>query len=194
MKSILDEYNPRSVNPVYQLTAGLRFYAAGFSLLFKNPRLLALSLVPVALTVVAIALLVIGSVWSAGRMIDGVSPVRDQFRALTQLLVLLLALFVSHILYVPLARVFLAPFAEAISRLTSEIIGAPVSGPNSSWLRSIIEGAKLVSLQLAVAILAIALSLCGPRGWWLYRRRLRDRFCKPGLSRRTAFCARYEAS
>lgn len=162
MKPILDEYNPCSANPIYQLTAGLRFYASGFALLFRNPGLLALSLVPVALTIVAIVVLLIVSVWIAGRMIEGVSPVRDQLRTLTQLLVLVFAIFVSHILYVPLARVFLAPFAEAISRRTSAIIGAPVGVPGSSWIRSIIEGAKLVSLQLAVAILAIALSLTIP--------------------------------
>jgi len=131
-------------------------------MLFRNSSLFALSIVPIALTLIAIAGLLWLSVWIAGRLFDGAEPVQNQVRLIAQAVVLILAIFITHILYVPLARVLLAPFAEAISRRTSRIIGAPTSQSSRGVLRSMFEGAKLVSFQLLIAGLALALSFAFP--------------------------------
>lgn len=131
-------------------------------MLFRNSSLFALSIVPIALTLIAIACLLWFSVWIAGRFVDGAEPAQNQIRLIAQAVVLILAIFVTHILYVPLARVLLAPFAEAISRRTSTIIGAPVTGSSRGVMRSIFEGAKLVSFQLLIAGAALALSFALP--------------------------------
>ena len=131
-------------------------------MLFKNTSLLALSLIPISLTLIAIISLLALSVSIAGKLVGGIEPVREQMRLLAQAMVLVLAIFITHILYVPLARVLLAPFAEAISRRTSKIIGAPVTDTSRGVIRSIIEGAKLVSLQLVIGLAAIFISFAVP--------------------------------
>jgi CysZ protein len=152
-------YNPRAANPVYHFVSGFRFYFAGLRLLARHPGLLALSAVPIALTVVALVGLAAGGAWLAGSLVEG----GGELRRLTEIFVFLLALVLGYLIYMPLARVLLAPFSEALSRRAHAVLrGSLPPRATGGWARAMLEGAKLVTLQLTVLAAALALGLILP--------------------------------
>lgn len=157
-------YNSQAANPLYHFISGARFFLTGWSLLFRNPPLLWLSLIPIVLTVVILGLVVFGSVWVVGQFFaDGTPLYGPGLRLLAQAMTVLLVLFVGFLLYLPLARVLLAPFAEQLSRRTHIIVyGSELPAPGLNILRSMWEGAKLVSFQLLLGTLALLLGLVLP--------------------------------
>lgn len=157
-------YNSRAANPLYHFIYGVRFYLAGWSLLFRNPSLIAFSIIPIVLTIILLGALTIGSVLAVGQLFADSSPLfGDSLRLLAQAAVLLLVLFVGFLLYLPLARVLLAPFSEALSRRAHAIIHDNAMPPsNLGALRAMWEGARLVALQLIVGVLALIVSLFVP--------------------------------
>jgi CysZ protein len=157
-------YNSRAANPLYHFLYGVRFYFAGWSLLFRHPPLLGLSVIPIVLTVLILGAIAFASVWAVGRMFPEGEPLFGPgLRMLIQAAVLLFVLFAGFLLYLPLARVLLAPFSEALSRRAHAIIHGDALGPsNLGALRAMWEGGKLVALQIVVAILALILSLFVP--------------------------------
>jgi CysZ protein len=162
-QTIWNNYSPSARGPLYRFSSGLRFFFAGLPLLVRHPSLLALSLVPIMLTFAALVALVWGSVWLTERlsetMLLHLSP---NMLALAQTLFLLLALFLSYLLYLPLARVLLAPFSEAISRRTTMILGVTSHNKTQGWRHAMWEGAKLVMIQIVVGLSALALGLFFP--------------------------------
>ncbi len=157
-------YNSRAANPLYHFIYGVRFYLAGWSLLFRHPSLIGFSIIPILLTVVLLGALTVGSVWAVGQFFADSSPLfGDSLRLLAQAAVLLFVLFAGFLLYLPLARVLLAPFSEALSRRAHAIIHDSALGPsNLGAVRAMWEGAKLVALQIVVAVLALIVSLFIP--------------------------------
>lgn len=132
-------------------------------MLFSHPALLALSLIPIALTLVFLVSLVIGCVWLVGQIISGLIP--DDFRVFAQAIILILAFLLSYFLYLPVARVVLAPFAEAISRKTHSIsTGEAGFGSDVNWIRAMKEGLKIALLHIVVGGLALALNFVPPIG------------------------------
>ena len=158
------DYNPRAANPLYHFIYGLRFSLAGWGLLFRNPALFALSLIPIALTLVMLGALAGGVAWAVGRMFAG-DPVLfgEPLRRAAQAIAFVAALFAGFLLYVPLARVLLAPFSEALSRKAHAVAyGIALPDARLDWMRAMWEGAKLVALQLVFAIIVLLLSLFVP--------------------------------
>ncbi len=132
-------------------------------MLFRNSGLVALSLVPIVLTVVLLLLLTVGSAWLVGQFVSGWF-VAD-LKILAQLATLALAMLLSYFLYLPLARVLLAPIAEAISRKTHLLYTGQASfGADVNWLRAMKEGLKIAFLHLVVGGLALALNFIPPIG------------------------------
>jgi hypothetical protein len=74
-------------------------------------------------------------------------PFSNNLRHLAQALVLLVALFVSYLIYLPLARVLLAPFSESISRRTRKVLGLKPELAAVGWSRAMWEGAKVVACR-----------------------------------------------
>ncbi|MBS1789464.1 MAG: EI24 domain-containing protein [Acidobacteria bacterium] len=158
-----NRYKANSANPVYHFAWGVRFFFAGLRMLFRQPALLALSLIPIALTVLLLLALAFGCVWLVGQSLAGVMPA--DYAVFAQAIILVLALLLSYFLYLPVARVLLAPFAEAISR-KAHSISTGESGVNSdiSWTRAIKEGLKISTLHLVVGVFAFALNFLPPVG------------------------------
>jgi CysZ protein len=151
------DYDARRASPLYHFAAGIRFFFAGLPLLFRHPALLGLSLLPVLLTLIAIGSIGAASIYAAGRYFGG------ELRLITQALVLLAVLLLGYVIYLPLARVLLAPFSEALSRRAHLVAtGARMSRPAGGWARAMLEGLKLVLLQMVVGVLALAASLIFP--------------------------------
>ncbi|MEP7274503.1 MAG: EI24 domain-containing protein [Acidobacteriota bacterium] len=156
-------YDPHKRGLFYHLRAGLRFFFTGYRVLFRHPSLLALSLVPIGLTLIALVLIASSVVWMAGSLMGpGLNPFSADLRMLAQALVLLIALFVSYILYLPLARVLLAPFSEAISRRTRTVLGLKPERQTYGWARAMVEGIKMVLLQICLALFGLSLGLVFP--------------------------------
>jgi CysZ protein len=149
-----------STNPPKDFLQGFRFFFAGLPLLVKYPRLLTLSLIPIALTIVLLLALAFGSAWLIGQLL---ATAPAEWRTFFQVIAFLLVLLLSYSLYLPLARVLLAPFSEAISRQTHVLThGAVTYQPSHGWARAMWEGLKLVALQLVVLLLGFIVSFALP--------------------------------
>ncbi len=135
-------------------------------MLFRYPRLFALALIPIALTIVVLLGLAWGSAWLVGEWLTSYSGVTGEGLLAVQVLALLLVLFVAYLIYLPLTRIFLAPFSDKLSRKTSELSGVPeVMGSEQGFFKSIWEGVKLVAVQLVlVGLILIATLAFAPIG------------------------------
>jgi CysZ protein len=129
--------------------------------LIRHPELLRLSLIPILLTLVLLLALAIAGAWMVGRFIGDTLSV--EWRLVAQVLMFLIALLIAYFLYLPAARVLLAPFAEALSRRTRAIdTGQAMPQNDQGWARAMWEGLKLVMFQLVVALVALALGWAFP--------------------------------
>jgi CysZ protein len=129
--------------------------------LVRNPDLLSLSMIPMLLTLALLMGLIFGAAWMVGWLIG--DAVRVEVRIVAQALMFLLTLLIAYFLYLPVARVLLAPFAEALSRKTRVINkGRTIHQNNQGWARAMWEGLKLVTFQAVVALAALALGLAFP--------------------------------
>ncbi|MEK7830792.1 MAG: EI24 domain-containing protein [Acidobacteriota bacterium] len=159
----IQSYKANSVNPFYHFVWGIRFFFVGLRMLFRHPALLALSLIPIALTLVLLVSLVIGCVWMVGQIFSGLIP--DDFKVFAKAIILVLAFLLSYFLYLPVARVVLAPFAEAISRKTHSIVtGEAGFRSDVGWIRAMKEGLKIALLHIVVGGFALALNFIPPIG------------------------------
>jgi CysZ protein len=130
-------------------------------MIVRHPALLGLSLIPILLTVVLLFSLAFGVAWLVGGMIA--DALGDNLRILAQAIIFVLALLVGYFLYLPLARVLLAPFAEALSRRAHAInTGSKLPQSGLGWVRAMWEGLKLVMFQMMIAAAALALGLIFP--------------------------------
>ena len=132
-------------------------------MLLRYPSLFGLALIPIALTVLVLLGLAWGAAYWFGAELQQSMMVNADGRLLLQAIVFLLVLFVAYLIYLPLTRVFLAPFSEKISHKTSELGGVRVPTEQElSFFRSIWEGVKLVVLQLVAVGLILLLTLLLP--------------------------------
>lgn len=121
-------------------------------MLLRHPSLLAISLVPIGSTLLILTGVAAWLGWRAGEMISpetggGVS------RIVVRGLVFSLALMAGYLIYLPLTRILLAPFSEALSRRAALLhtrlhTGVAALPRSHGWWRSMTEGARLVSFQL----------------------------------------------
>ncbi|HEU0180234.1 MAG TPA: EI24 domain-containing protein [Blastocatellia bacterium] len=154
-------YDNRAPNPLYHTVWGVRFFFLGMRTLVRNPDLLSLSMIPMLLTLALLMGLIFGAAWMVGWLIG--DAVRVEVRIVAQALMFLLTLLIAYFLYLPVARVLLAPFAEALSRKTRVINkGRTIHQNNQGWARAMWEGLKLVTFQAVVALAALALGLAFP--------------------------------
>ena len=148
-------------NPAYHFWWGIRFYVTGLRALFRYPSLLAISVVPIGATIVLLIGLAFGLAWAAGEMTQVFNSVA--LRTTLRVIIFLLALIGGYFLYLPLARILLAPFSEALSRRAYALHrGERLVGHGGSWFGSMIEGAKLVGFQLVLVIAAIGIGIIFP--------------------------------
>lgn len=153
-------YRPEARNPVYHFAWGVRFFFAGLGLLVRKPALLGLSLVPILVTLLLLVGFAVGAAWLVGGLIE--DWLDAELRAAAQGLVFVLTLLVSYFAYLPLARVILAPFSEAISRKAHTLnTGAPYAN-NQNWARSFREGLKMAALHLVIGASALVAGLAFP--------------------------------
>lgn len=153
-------YDSHSANPLYHFLFGVRFFFAGIGLLVHEPSLLALAAVPMLLTVVAVFGLAFGAATLMGRWLGGEWA---ELRLALEALIFLLALFVGYLIYLPLARIFLAPISELLSRRAWALASnGAVERIEIGILRAVWEGVKLVALQAVVTLFAVLIGFLFP--------------------------------
>ena len=151
------------MNPFVRFFQGINFYFNGLGLLIRYPSLFTLALIPVTLTVVVLLGLAWGSAWMIGRSLQRAQMIAAEGQVLIQALVFLLVLFVMYLVYLPLTRIFLAPFSDKISHKTSVLSGANSKATNElGFYRAILEGAKLVGWQLVLVGIVLLLTIFLP--------------------------------
>lgn len=153
-----------------QLWLGAKHFFAGLNLLYRQRQLLWLSLVPIVLTLVMLIALAAFFAWIVGGLLIAIATflatLAGESKAISPELALtlqtwsfLLGLFFASTFYLPLARVLLAPFSETLCRKTHELTHSGMRYQSSlGWARAMLEGVKLVTLQLAVLLLGLVIS------------------------------------
>lgn len=145
-------YNPSSPNPLHHFLFGVRFFFSGIRLLLRHPSLLGLAAIPVLLTVVVIFGLAFLAASQVRPWPGNESP---GLRLAFQTVVFVLALFVGYLIYLPLARIVLAPISELLSRRAWALSAdSAVERIEIGVVRAVWEGVKLVALQLIVTLFA----------------------------------------
>jgi CysZ protein len=153
-------YNPNSLNPLYQFLFGVRFFFSGIRLLLRHPSLLGLAAIPVLLTVIVVFGLAFFAASQVRPWLGNESP---GLRLAFQAAVFVLALFVGYLIYLPLARIFLAPISELLSRRAWALsANGSVERIEIGVGRAVWEGMKLVALQLLVTVFAVVIGFIFP--------------------------------
>lgn len=143
-----------------ELLTGFKAFFAGASTLARHPALIGLSLIPIIGTMILITALALCSVWLADLWLGSIPT---GWRGFVLALIFLAALFLGLSVYLPVARVLLAPFSEALCRKTIHVADLGwVQFERPSALRAIWEGLKLVSFQVVVLIAGGLLSFIVP--------------------------------
>ena len=146
------------MNPIIRFFQGISFFLSGLRMLFRYPKLFGLALIPIVLTLVVLLGLALGGAWWLGQGLE--QSAFAEGRLLLQALAVLLVFFVAYLIYLPLTRIFLAPFSEKLSRKTSELSGV-TSKPEGElgFIKSIWEGVKLVAVQLVIVGIILVVTL-----------------------------------
>lgn len=150
--------------PFHHFGLGIHFYLTGLRMLLRHPSLLAISLVPIGATLLILTGLAGWLSWQTGELIGeawgGVS------RTVVRVLVFILALMVGYLIYLPLTRILLAPFSEALSRRAAAIHTGQPSLLNcqvgQKWGRAMAEGVRLVLFQLLLLAISFGIGLLLP--------------------------------
>lgn len=160
MRTVSEPGEHISRNPLKGFVQGFTAFFSGVRLLIRHPGLLTLSVIPVLLTVALLIALAAASGWIVGTLLGHQA---SQVRVTAEALAVVLALFLGYLIYLPLARVLLAPFSEALSRKAFSFLKvgqAPAT--RLVWTRAIAEGLKLVALQAVVWIVVVMLGVLMP--------------------------------
>jgi CysZ protein len=146
-------YNPHAKNALYHFGWGVRFFFSGLAMIVRHPVLLSLSLVPIVATAGCVLVLAVGAGWALGILLG--DWLDAEFRLLLQAIVFALAMLAAYFFYLPLARVVLAPLAEALSRKTHALsTGTNYRSESNAW-RAVREGVKLALVHLLIAFAVI---------------------------------------
>ncbi|MCI0338607.1 MAG: EI24 domain-containing protein [Acidobacteria bacterium] len=130
-------------------------------MLIRHPPLFGLSLIPIVITVVLLVLLALASAWMVGELIA--DDLGGELRTFAQALIFVLALLLGYFFYLPVARVLLAPFSEALSRRAHTINSGGMNYQSPlGWARAMWEGLKLVMFQATIVLAALVLGLIFP--------------------------------
>jgi CysZ protein len=112
------------------------------------------------LTVALLIALAAASGWIVGTLLGHQA---SQVRVTAEAVAVVLALFLGYLIYLPLARVLLAPFSEALSRKTfSFLCVGKTPATRLVWTRAMVEGLKMVALQIVIWIVVVSVGILIP--------------------------------
>lgn len=164
-----DPERPRS--PLYHYFNGIRFFLTSLTYVLTTRGVKRHITVPIVLSVVLLVFLIGGTLalatWLAGPAGEGAGA---QFgRAIWQIALLVILLVGAYLLFFPLARVLLAPFADKISvRVETLALGEPppsqfeLGAAATDAGRALVEALKMLALQAVVSLPLLVIPVAGP--------------------------------
>lgn len=147
--------------PLGHFVLGVRFYLTGLRLLFRHPSLLAISLIPIGTTVLLLTGIALVLGWKAGALLTG--DAGGSLRQVVTVTVFMAAMVLGYFIYLPVARILLAPFSEALSRRAEWLhTGVRPEMAGHGWMSAMIEGVRLVLFQIMVILITLGVSAIFP--------------------------------
>jgi CysZ protein len=133
---------------------GCLFRGIGF--VARRPRLWALGLLPALVTFVVLAGLVVVLAIFVGDLVTWATPfadgwstgVRDAFRVLVDVALVLLAVWAEVLVFVALTLAIGQPFYERLSRVVDEELGGAPAEPDETWHRGLRRAARETPVML----------------------------------------------
>ncbi|MEM9568699.1 MAG: EI24 domain-containing protein [Cyanobacteria bacterium P01_E01_bin.34] len=163
---VLDRYD-RQRGPCFKFWMGLRFGLAGLRLFLTSPRLQLLGLFPIAMTGGSLA----ASIWYGVRFFyEWLGTWLANFprwlavsaEAVGSSLVVLVALILCYVLFLPLVGIISGPFRDAMSMHTETLVRGKATDEGLGLWASLWEIAKGLGLQLGILVLLLGVSLTLP--------------------------------
>ncbi len=165
-------YEPlRPRSPIYHFLWGIRYFVAALPYVLRTPGIKRYVAAPIGITILLLTFLIAATVtsvmWLLGPTGDG--TVASVTRAIWEIVLVGLLLVAAYLLFFPLARVLLAPFADKISeRVETLALGErpasqfqlPTAAADAT--RSLVEALKMLGLQAAVSLPLLLVPVAGP--------------------------------
>jgi len=105
------------------------------------------------LLLVGAVVAVFAAVWWALGPGDPTQPMLEAGRTFVEAAAVVGMLVLAYLLFFPLARVLLAPFAEKISeRVETRVLGSVGGAGDGGAVRAVVEAAKMLAFQASVAL------------------------------------------
>jgi uncharacterized protein involved in cysteine biosynthesis len=151
-------YDPeRPHAPLYHYFSGLRYFLSALPYVARTSGVKRYVAAPIAITIVLIAVMVVGVVaavmWLLGP--GGATESAQLGRTVVQAVLVAVVLVGAYLLFFPLARVILAPFADKISERVETLALGEAPSPRleaAGVARSLVEALKMLAFQTAVTL------------------------------------------
>ena len=162
----LEQYRVNG-NPLYQFWMGLRFSWSGLCLFAKSPRLQLLGIVPTVLTGGSF----VGLIWFGIRVVrNAIDPwvmslphwlgmIAEIVGSSVAAIALLL---LSYAVFVPLVGIISAPFRDAMSMHTEQLLRGEATDNGLGLGQSLVQIGLLLGFQLVVVVMIIAANISAP--------------------------------
>jgi CysZ protein len=164
-------YDPdRRRAPLYHFFSGMRFFLGALPYALRTGGIKRHVAVPIVLTVVLLVVLLVGGVAAAHWLLGPTGPndVARFSRTLFEVVVIAALLIGAYLIFFPLARVLLAPFADKISERVEALAlgqsaeaGFDVGSATSGAAHSLVEAVKMLGFQLVVTVPLLLVPLAG---------------------------------
>ncbi len=149
----------------------MRFFLAALPYALRTRGVKRHIAVPIVITIVLLVVLVVGvfllTNWLIGPAGDGTTA--QIGRTLLQVIIVVALLVGAYLLFFPLARVLLAPFADKISeRVEALALGEPPSSEfelapaATDAARALVEAIKMLAFQASISLPLLLIPVAGP--------------------------------
>lgn len=164
-------YDPARRNPVYHFFHGIGFFLAAIPYALTTGGIKRYVAAPIALTLVVLVALTGGAIWLVWWLLGSPEPGTIAAAGATAVeIVIVGAILVgAYLLFFPLARLLLAPFADKISeRVEVLAYGEPppsefdVARAATDTARSVVEALKMLSFELVITLPLLLVPIAGP--------------------------------
>ena len=161
----LAAYDPgRRHAPLYHFAYGMRFFLSSLTYALKTKGIKRHVAVPIvislALVVALVTAAVVGIRWLLGPATE--SAVGTFGRTVVEVLAVAAVLVGAYLLFFPLARVLLAPFADKISeRVEASVLGVGAAPDDASAARAVVEAVKMFLFQASISLALFLIPVAG---------------------------------
>jgi CysZ protein len=162
----LAAYDPaRRHAPLYHFGYGMRFFLSSLPYAIKTKGIKRHVTVPILISIALVIALVVAAVfairWVLGPTTE--NAVGAFGRTVVEVLAVAAVLVLAYLVFFPLARVLLAPFADKISeRVEAATLGAAAAPDDTGAVRAVVEALKMFLFQAVISLVLFVIPVAGP--------------------------------